>query len=507
MGCIVSELAKQFFTIFNGLDKAYGTYRVSQQKANGKHVGEAATIQNPVTEQLWDGHLSGKQGIGIIPINDNSCCNFGAIDIDVYTGLNLQLIKSQVKEKDYPLIVCRSKSGGCHLYLFTKSEVSAELIQTKLKEMAASLGYGNCEIYPRQTKILVERGDIGQWINMPYFNGVKGLRYAIDDNGAAINAEDFLKLVKETSITEKQLTAIQINVKPDLEDGPPCLQYLVTQGFPEGTRNDSLFNLGVYLLKAYPDYWKEKLEDYNLKYMVPPLKSVEVQGVFKSLEKKDYFYTCDKSPLIAYCNKALCITRTYGIGTTSMPTLSCLTKYNSNPPIWFLNVEGHGRIELDTPDLQNPIRFQGRCIESLNMMPPIMKRDQWQNLVQNLLDGVTIIDAPVDASPVGQLLEHLEKFCTSRVQAQNKDELLLGKPLLENNKHIFRMSDFMAYLERQHFREFKVNKITSIFKDKLKAGHQFILVKGKGINCWEVPEFSKQTEGHTVPKFDNTQPY
>lgn len=501
------ELAKQFCDIFSGLNRAYGVYQVNAKTNNGKQVGKAMTLNKPVNPELWQGHLTGKQGIGIIPIKDNSSCNFGAIDIDVYNGLDLIKIYTEVQRNNFPLITCRSKSGGCHLFLFTSEEVPAALMQSKLKQMAALLGYGNCEIYPRQTEILIERGDIGQWINVPYFNGVSGLRYAIDSKGNALSAEDFVLLVQNKRLSLSKLEQLQIIVKADLEDGPPCLQYLITQGFPSGTRNEGLFNLGVYLRKAFPDHWKDKIEEFNVKYMHPPLASSDVQGVIKSVRKKEYFYKCNSQPLSGYCNKQLCSTRTHGIGATTLPVLSTLTKYNSNPPIWFVTIEDSGRLELTTEDLQNVMRFQKRCMESLNFMPPIPRRDEWQKLIQKLLEQVTIIDAPVDASPAGQLIEHLERFCTSRVQASNKDELLLGKPLNEDGKHLFRMSDFMAYLERMHFHEFKVNKITSIIKDQLKAQHGFLTLKGKGVNYWEIPEFKQQTEAQDVPDFKDTEAY
>jgi hypothetical protein len=503
----MESLARIFIDIFDGLERAYGVYQINSTKQSGKQVGHAATLNKSVTVQLWEDHLLGKKAIGIIPIKDNSNCKFGAIDIDVYAGLDFVKIHKEVKKHKFPLVVCRSKSGGCHLFIFTKEEVPASLLQGKLKEMAAVLGHGNCEIYPRQTEILVERGDIGQWINVPYFNGVKGLRYAVDESGAPISAEDFVVLVDKAKLSLAQLEAIQVVIKADLEDGPPCLQYLITQGFPSGVRNEGLFNLGVYLKKAFPDNWKEKVDEFNHKYLSPPLTSIDVQGVLKSLRKKDYFYKCQSAPLISYCNKQLCMTRAHGIGASTLPTLGNLTKYNSTPPIWFVTVEDTGRLELNTEDLQNPIRFQRRCMEALNLMPPIPQRDKWQSVVQKLLEQVTLIEAPADASPNGQLIEYLEKFCTSRVQAQNKDELLLGKPLTEGGRHFFRMSDFMAYLERQHFREFKVNKVTSIIKEQFKSEHHFLLLKGKGVNFWSIQAFDQQAEGHDVPTFENSEVY
>jgi hypothetical protein len=191
----------------------------------------------------------------------------------------------------------------------------------------------------------------------------------------------------------------------------------------------------------------------------------------------------------------------------SLPNLSNLTKFDSNPPIWFLDVEGSGRMELITEDLQLQARFQKRCMETLNFMPPLINQVTWQQIMQKLLEKVTIIEAPVDASPVGQLIEHLERFCTSRMQARVKDEILLGKPFSENGSHLFRLSDFISYLERQHFRDFKVNRISSIFKDKLNATHTFLLLKGKGVNVWIVPEFKKQEENMDVPNIDDTVPF
>jgi hypothetical protein len=504
------DLAKEFMALFDGLEKAYGTYEVNPMttRADGKVKGLAVTKKAPVTLALWQGHLGGKLGIGIIPIKDNSKVRFAAIDIDVYQGLNHVEIIKKVEEHKFPLIACRSKSGGCHLFLFTKEELPAELVRRKMREMAAVLGHGNAEIYPRQDHILVERGDMGQWINMPYFNGIKGLRYAIDSNGAALGPEDFLKLAAGKRVGQPDLEGIKVEVKPDLDDGPPCLQHLTTIGFAEGTRNDGLFNLGVYVQKAYPDTWKDKLEEFNLKYMDPPLHSGDVQGVVKSLEKKDYGYTCDKAPVNAYCNRALCLIRKFGIGGgSSMPSLDNLTKYDANPPIWFINVEGVGRLELTTEELQNPIRFQKRCIECLNLCPPILNKAQWGVLIQKLLEKVTIIEAPADASPSGQLFEHLERFCTGRAQAAKPEEMLLGKPWTNGGKHYFRMSDFTSYLNRQHFNEFKVNKITSMLKDQLKAEHVFMVLKGKGTNLWVVPEFSKQSSSHDVPEFPDMVPF
>ena len=298
------------------------------------------------------------------------------------------------------------------------------------------------------------------------------------------------------------LESAHIEVDDILEDGPPCLQFLAKQGIPEGNRNDGLYNFGVYLKKAYPDIWETKLEEWNHKFFKPPLTSVEIQGVIKSLRRKEYQYSCSKPPIAAHCNSALCRLRKFGVGGNgSMPVMHSLTKYASSPPLWFIDVEGSGRMELTTEDLQNQTKFQKRCMESLNVMPMPLNKASWAQIVNHLLENVTIITAPSDASPVGQLMEMVERFCTGRAQAKVREEILLGKPFLDpaNNRYIFRLSDLMSYLERHRYREFKVHQITAIIKSK-GADHHFYNLKGKGTNCWSMPSFDTPTGEFDIPK-------
>lgn len=57
-------------------------------------------------------------------------------------------------------------------------------------------------------------------------------------------------MAETAAIDEDQLDALlkkeEAVVDEEIKDGPPCLQALMRQGFPEGTRNNGLFNIGVY---------------------------------------------------------------------------------------------------------------------------------------------------------------------------------------------------------------------------------------------------------------------
>jgi hypothetical protein len=162
-----------------------------------------------------------------------------------------------------------------------------------------------------------------------------------------------------------------------------------------------------------------------------------------------------------------------------------------------LDVES-GRVELTTEELQNPTLFQRRVMEKLNIVPPALAKNQWQKILQTLMGGVTVIEAPVDVSNEGQFLEHLERFCTGRAKANTKEEMLLGKPYTQGGRTYFRMVDLLAYLERQHFRELKSNRIAAVLRD-IKAEHHFDVIKHRGTNYWSVPEFGQQEDGFPVP--------
>ena len=370
-----TSLVTRFAILFRGLDKAYTTVDIRGQETSGKRKGKYTFVHEKRTTQTFTRHLSGESSVGIVPINEQGMCWWGAIDIDLYPLDHASIVK-KVAALKLPIIVCRSKSGGGHLYLFFKEPVSAEILQIKLREIASELGYADgTEIFPKQIELLLDRGDMGSALNLPYFNcGGGGLRYSIKGDGSAATLEEFLDAAEGAALTADQLEKLSFeetksDIDSRLKDGPPCLQALLRQGFPEGTRNNGLFNVGVYLRKAFPDEWGNKILEYNQAVMIPPLDLKEVNIVADQLKKKDYQYRCSDQPIVSHCNKDLCRSRKHGVGGgQNTPTISSLRKYDSEPPLWFLDVNG-APVELDTEALQKQIKFQHHCMEQINFMP------------------------------------------------------------------------------------------------------------------------------------------
>ena len=187
------SLAQRFNDLFKGSDIAHGTYVVkSSRSSDGKKQGQAKVIREPTTLDMWEEHLRGGTGLGIIPIRSDNLCQWGAIDIDEYDVSHKELVTT-LRENNIPAVVGRTKSGGAHVWVFLSELVEAEEIQRRMTELSAALGYSGSEIFPKQTTILIDRGDTGNFLNMPYHGGDNSTRYAFDDNGDALETEAFLE--------------------------------------------------------------------------------------------------------------------------------------------------------------------------------------------------------------------------------------------------------------------------------------------------------------------------
>ena len=67
-----------------------------------------------------------------------------------------------------------------------------------------------------------------------------------------------------------------------------------------------------------------------------------------------------------------------------------------------------------------------------------------------------------------------------------------------NDLHEFRINDFMEFLDRHRFKEFKLHEITAYLKN-LGATHAGKKIKGKFTNTWSIPNFQMQTEEFKQP--------
>jgi hypothetical protein len=488
-------LAHRFHILFRGCERAHGFYGAitpDRARADGKFVGKPVTKREPVTDELWEAHLKGEYGLGIIPIRDDGTTSWGAIDIDVYEGLDHGGLASQIAKQELPLIPCRSKSGGAHLLLFCTEPVPGKTMQDRLKDIAASIGYATAEIYPKQCTMGGDR-DLGSWINACYFDHDKTNRYAVLANGDALNAEEFLVLAESIKQSPAWF-AKPLQRPPDpLPDGPPCLNHLMALGFPPGTWNPGMFNLGVYCRKAHPDNWKEHLVELNARtFPIDKWPVSDLDGIKKSLSKKDYRYQCDKPPLLQHCERAACKRRKYGVsGANSLPDLHSLSKLCTDPPIWFLELDGH-RLEFSTAQLLNPLAFQEVCANA-SVIVPVVGRAAWTEHLRPFVARANEIPVSEDGagddfSATGHFLELLERFLSGRAQGDSMEDVLFGKYYTTGGRTYFRTFALQTYLARMGFRDLKRNELVSVLRAHGGINRQD-RIGGKPTRVWSIPEF------------------
>ena len=501
--------------IFKGLESAYGATKITNDiRHDGKNEVRSYTVKQPITEELWQKHLNGDEpALGVVPINEDNECKWGAIDIDTYPFDHKKLIQ-KIRNKNLPLIVFRSKSGGAHVYCFTKDFIPASLMRQKLQMMASALGHAKAEIFPKQSTIKADRGDIGNFLNMPYHGGDRTVRYAIGDNGESLTIENFIKEYDKYAQDEDQLKLLLIKKETDpaepFPDGPPCLNTIIKNGpIVEGNgeiahsgRDNGFFNIGVYLKKSNPTGWQKALDDYNdEKYVKPKLSPEDVIRIKGQVEKKDYNYRCKDKPICNFCDEKLCYTRTFGKGDeVRMPAITTIRKYASDPPIFFVTVDEE-TIEVDGPTLHDPEKFSVVCMTELGTpLLPVAKLI-WRKMLAKLMKAMDPIEAPDDTKIDVQLKELLTEFISR--DGKDLDSVLKSKPYTEGGISYFKFKDFWRFVirskswpDKTYSKNKTIRLVEQLFNGKQVTRDVVVKAKGKeerkSVKLWTVEKIEVQ---------------
>lgn len=523
-----STTAQRFFELFDGSPRAHGRYEVPRDVEPGeKAEGKALTVYEAVTPELWQQHLDGLIGLGIVPLNDAGLCRWGAIDVDDYT-LDLREVSAKVRQLELPLIVCRTKSGGAHLYVFLTEPAGAELVRESLLNWAAALGYPRSEIFPKQLATGVD--NLGNWLNMPYQAGDRSLRYALDpDDGEALDPDEFLDVAYDLALSPITVATLRLEPAPVFVPAanelggdperpgiPPCLEKLLREGLPPHSRNETLFNLALYWKRvdeaSAPDRARAEAADFK-----PQLSHREVNTAIRSAMRRPYNYRCRNEPLVSSCDREACLKRKHGVAERARARpelrargqgglqpdlqLGALIKVLASPAYWIWEVNGR-RVQFEVDDLVNQRLFARQVLLEVNIVVQPMRQNTWMDLVTRAVIGATIEVPAKEATDVGRVYSALHSFCTGRAVAKTMDELLLGKPFHHEGR---------VYFLAPAFLEFCTNHRIPVTERKLyrwltERGleHSTMTLKGKTVEVWSVPEFTTQTEPFDVPR-DPTQ--
>lgn len=444
--------AERMGRLFQGLDRAYGAVTGhGGADDRGKVKARYVTRREPLTTEQWQQHLDGIHGLVPVPIRDDSTVSWAAIDIDEY-DVDLPDLARKAAEAELPLITCRSKSGGAHLFLFLTEPAPAAEIRARLEDWAAALGYAGTEVFPKQIQLSSEL-DVGNGIAAPYRGGETSLEYALDDDGEAMSLAEFLDAAEARRRPLDLLPAAPERTDLDLEGAPPCLQRWAARGAGEGVRNDVAFDLGIYARKRWPDEWQSRFEALNQAVCRPPLPAKEIVTITRSIERREtYSYRAKcKGPL---CRPAACRKAKYG-RTPDDPgvddlsvSVDGMTIVQTEPRTYIIRIDGRA-IEVGSEALMRQDAFRRAALEQLDVLLPQLKRRAWARLIDGLVATADKVEAPEDAGPRGTLRHHLQDFLDERLAA-DAEKIRLGHAWFdeEHDRYYFRSKDFSAHLRR-----------------------------------------------------------
>jgi len=460
---------KRFMAIFRGNSRSYG--ECDPSKPGNKNM---RTIKEPFSPQQFEAHLNGKMGLGVVPIRDDGMACWGAIDIDNHgldKDLDLPAIESKVQSLNLPLIVCRSKSGGTHLFLFGQEPLRADMLKTILTRWMSDLRIDGSDcVFPKQTKLVLDNDGkraLGNWVNLPYFDVNKTNRYQVE-GGKPCSFDLFLTNAEATAITQEQL---ENYFGSEHSEAPPCIRRALKEGVVNGNRNDTLFHITIYNHKRNPEGAREMTHAMQSELFTEPLPFGEADKTIRSAMKRSYGYLCKKEPWKEWCDKDTCRRVRYGVSDheyevlladTKLPLFSELVKYaNTEPVMWELKMNGVP-ITMTTDQLMDYRIIRMVAAEKLHtMLPAAIKASQWtDDILAKLMMEVRIEEAPIESSPIGLLTLRLEEFVRKAdltadgMDIRDREGLLRGMPIVQlvrNERLImFRSVDYEDYLRRTH---------------------------------------------------------
>lgn len=429
----------RFKKLFRGNPEAFGQYRPNT-------ANPAETVRKPPTLDDYESHLYGDvRGLGIIPVIDHETSWFGVLDYDNHkqkNGVNLVDLERAINKLGAPLVVCRSKSGGAHVFLFGSKPLNTKILRQTLSNYATRLsGFGEVEIeiFPKQDR--VDKHMVGNWINLPYFTAQTTDRYAIIQ-GKKSTLEQFLNYAESLTIDNTMLLELGSEIH---RDAPPCIEKMLKERLDEGNRNIALYSFSVYTKKAFPENWHTLVYKFNSDNFAEPLKHDEVTKVINSVDRgENYKYKCNEEPCKSRCDSSRCVMRKWGITPTerselmmsTLPEFGKLKKYLMDPVRYELEIEGK-KLMLSSEELLNFYKFRRVIFEQLDRVIKMIKPEVWLDIVDGMIKKVELVEVPDDASRNGLirslLLEYIKQanLKDSGKDIEKRKLLVSGHPVVQ----------------------------------------------------------------------------
>lgn len=516
----MTSLVQDFANLFAGNLRSFGQWNPA--------TGGMVTEKSEVALRHYTDHLDGTMGLGVVPITDGGTVLFGCIDVDNHgkgsdgSDVDIPALVEKIEHYRLPLVATRSKSGGAHLYLFGEEYLPAKLVIRLLNSWRDMLQIPNhVDIFPKQDSLVTSSGEksLGNWINLPFFDESRTVRYAVDDKGQKMSFELFVSYAQSRRVT---VAALQEMAHREHLEAPPCIQKMIHTGVESGSRNDSMYNVVVYLKRARPDTFFDDAMGLNQTMFDKPLGAAEAKKVIRSASRRDYLYKCSEEPCKSLCDRRVCITREFGISTEEskeldaqdqLPQFTELIEYQSEPPRWGIHVNGKLIANIPTIILRDPAMMGTLIFEQLKINIPKITQDSWRRrILDPLVPTLRVVEVPKEASASGIIAAKFNEFVqkadltSDGTNIEDRKALTRNIPVVQviNGVRciVFRGTAFSEFLKRNKAEVMTGMDLWTSLRRDCGADHDKLRIPGgKPINIWYAPV----TEDHEVkvnePKF------
>lgn len=514
-----NSLINEFASLFAGNLRSYGRW----DPATGNSLTEKAEVQI----SNYEDHVAGRMGLGIVPITDGGTVMFGAIDVDKHDDpedVDLLGIQAKIEAHRLPLVMCRSKRGGAHLYLFGSEFLPAKLVIRLLSSWRDMLALPHkTEIFPKQDSVVTKSGEksLGNWLNLCYFGGDDTTRYALDSSGRPMSFELFIRMAQSRRVTADQLR--EYGGREHLE-APPCIQKMIHMGVESGARNEAMYNVTVYLKRARPDTFFEDALELNKGIFDKPLGLQEARKVIRSASRRDYQYKCGEDPCKSLCDRKVCVTREFGISSEelkemdsfdNMPKFTELIEYQSDPPRWGIHVNEKLISNIPTVILRDPQAMGTLIFEQLKINIPKISQEVWRkHVLDPLVPTLRTIEVPKEASASGVIVSKFKEFAQKADLSSDGTDIAERKAIMRNvpvvqsidgvRTLVFKGIAFSEYLKRTKAELQSGMDLWNTLRRELGATHTKMRVPGATypVNVWLVELTDEYRVAIDEPNFE-----
>jgi hypothetical protein len=501
--------------LFRSNQRGYGLGEFDGAKFNedkNKWIpGHVRWVWGVTIQDQWSDHLSGVRLLGQGVLCDDNKVWYACLDIDIYEIDYLEEM-NKIRKSGLPLVVFRTKSGGLRIVVLFSEAIEAELVISRMRRVAASLGYAGCEIFPKQTSLIVEKDDCPSWIYVP-FGGTHEMfseQGCMTDNGNLMELADAVQHMKDMRISKSkfmemfaaedaaktngktngkkhpkgawvQEESYEVTLNTMFCDGPPCLWTIVHMKCRE-MQNNFLLNVLGFLKKKYPENWDKALEWVNYNVLQPVGDRERLHEMISRLRSQQYEYQCHDQPICAHCNPHACRRMPYGVGTSGNGVDHFelgLTIIERVPAIIIANF-GDTRIEMNSHDILNQQKYRERCMDHSITPPMPRKKEEWDRMVMHCFDVAPRIPPSqimrTNAAEIEFLSQWLSILVPNFMRVGEKSDDI-ARVNTEEKRIYFKPKKLMRYCRQLNFNE---DLIRSFIDNKC----QYHKEDGVGIRDW-----------------------